>query len=151
MRFDCVDLDPRAIEYARVLNRSHLDTISFACQNVLRFRPERTYDLIWAAGLFDYFRDSAFVALAKRLWPAVSPGGRLVIGNFSLSNPTRAYMELGHWCLHHRSGPDLEALMTRAGLAPEEVRIEAESEGVNLFAVGSRAEQAHPADEAPEG
>jgi SAM-dependent methyltransferase len=135
-RIDCIDMDPEAIEYARSLNGRHLNHVEFLCQNVLRFKTERRYELIWAAGLFDYFRDSTFVGVVKRLIPALEDAGRIVIGNFSVDNPTRAYMELGGWCLNHRTPDQLIDLMNRAGL---EAVVETEPEGVNLFGVGIRA------------
>jgi len=136
IHIDCVDMDSNAIGYAQSLNSRHLDRIRFSCQNVLRLRTERRYDLIWAAGLFDYFRDSTFVGVVKRLLPALDDGGRVVIGNFSVDNPTRAYMELGGWCLNHRTPEQLLELMGHAGLRAV---VDAEPEGVNLFTMGTRA------------
>ena len=134
VHFDCVDIDASAIKYARKLNAAYLDKISFRQCNALRFRPATSYDLIWAAGLFDYFSDRIFISLCKRLWPAVAPGGELVVGNFDAGNPSRAYMEiLGDWHLCHRSPSTLRALMIKGGVPPSCIRIGIEPEGVNLF------------------
>ena len=53
--FDCIDIDAKAIEYAKNLNHNFLDRITFIHKNCLRYRPSGLYDLIWSAGLFDYF------------------------------------------------------------------------------------------------
>lgn len=129
-----LDLDPKAIRHAQDLCRPYRDHVRFACENVLRYCPTRPFDLIWSAGLFDYFSDRLFVRVAKRLLAAVRPGGELVIGNFGPENPSRTYMELlGRWELEHRSASRLLALAAEAGAAHDMVRVEAEPEGINLF------------------
>lgn len=135
VQFNCIDIDENAIKYAEHLNRAHSNRIAFHKKNVFRFTPpaEEKYDLIWAAGLFDYFDDKAFVMLGKRFIKNVKFGGELVIGNFSTYNPSRPYMELfGEWYLHHRS----EAALTGLGKAIhpcQHCRIGMEKERVNLF------------------
>ena len=134
VHFECVELDPKAISFAQRFNALHLDRVSFYQQNALVFRPRKKYHLIWIAGLFDYFDDRVFVKMAKRMLPAIADGGKLVIGNFSLENPSRPYMELGDWILNHRSPEMLAQLLEEAGAHPSTISIHAESEGVNLFA-----------------
>lgn len=129
--FDCVDNDQAAIQHARKLNCQHLNEIIFHNRNILRFRPQRRYNLIWAAGLFDYLDDNIFKFIVRRMLPALTTNGELVIGNFSVSNPTRPYMELGGWRLHHRTNDNLSALMSSCGASVK--GINAEPEGVNLF------------------
>ena len=63
--------------------------MSFVQRNALRFRPQRTYDLVWSAGLFDYFEDALFVTTLSRLLKATAADGELVVGNFSTQNPSR--------------------------------------------------------------
>ncbi len=132
--FDCVELDSKAIDYAQNLNHAHLEHITFINANILRFRPAQKYDLIWAAGVFDYFDDRRFVAICHRMLSALSAEGELVVGNFGRQNASRAYMELlGDWHLNHRSSEELIALAIQAGACPESVRVDAEPEEVNLF------------------
>jgi extracellular factor (EF) 3-hydroxypalmitic acid methyl ester biosynthesis protein len=131
--FDCIELDPNAIRYSEALNEEFLSRISFKQQNVVRFQPSRHYDLIWIAGLFDYFPDRIFASVLKRLIPAIGEGGELVIGNFSPTNPSRAYMEFGGWSLHHRTADELVSLALRSGAAPDTIQIDAEPLGINLF------------------
>lgn len=134
--FECVDVDLHAIDYAANLNRKYAQRILFHHQNVFKFMPApaRRYDLIWAAGLFDYFDDQTFVAVAKKFFRHLAPGGEFIIGNFSLTNPTRPYMELfGDWNLHHRTPEALLNLGARIGAAPETLRVGSEPANVNLF------------------
>ena len=132
--FTCVELDPAAIAHARHLTRGFSDRVTFVHQNLLRFMPHATYDLIWAAGSCDYFSETLFARLIRRMVPALAPGGELVAGNFSGTNPTRPYMEiLGEWRLHHRSSHTLRQIAAAAEVPPARVSIGAEPAGINLF------------------
>ena len=129
---DCVDQDPRALQFAREILGDA--PVSLQRANAFRWRARRRYDLVWSAGLFDYLDDDSFVFLLKRLWHCVKRGGRLVVGNFAANNPTRPYMEIvGDWILHHRDAEQLRELANRAEIATDTVQIEVEAEGVNLF------------------
>ena len=45
-------------------------------------------ELIYSAGLFDYLEDDLFSRLVSGLYEALTPGGRMVIGNMASHNPT---------------------------------------------------------------
>jgi hypothetical protein len=128
-----VEQDPRAIAYASNICARHLDRITFQQCNALRFKAPEHYDLIWSAGLFDYLPDRMFCFLLRRLASMVRQGGEIVIGNFSDSNPSRPYMELFDWVLHHRSDADLRRLGNEVGFREEQILIQSEPLGVNLF------------------
>lgn len=131
---DCVEYDPKAIEYASRLCQNYLHNISFHQSNPFRFKTEKKYDLVWSAGLFDYFNDDRFKFMLKRLLKFLAPDGELVIGNFSDKNPTRSYMEiLGDWNLNHRSREQLTSLALECGAIEENISINSEQEGINLF------------------
>jgi len=131
--FDCIDLDPKAIQYAKQLNEEFIDRIRFHHCNALRFRSSSSYPLVWSAGLFDYLDDRAFKLLLGRLFKLVQKGGQLVIGNFSPENTSRDHMECGGWILNYRSEDRLRFLAASCGIRPEHISIGKESEGVNLF------------------
>lgn len=130
---DCVDQDLDAIDYARALCQEFWEHLTFHHCNVLRFQPARQYQLIWSGGLFDYFNDKVFIRVMKRLIPFLAPDGKIVIGNFSEHNPTRGYMELFNWKLFHRSAEKLRSLAEACGVKRENITVEQEPEGVNLF------------------
>jgi len=135
LAFDCVETDINAILHATKLNRQHLPKITFHNKNIFRFTTDKQYDLIWSAGLFDYFDDKIFQKLLARLHHFVKPGGQFIIGNFNDINPSRGFMEimLG-WFLNHRSEAKMEALARAAcGDKLKSVSIESEPEGINLF------------------
>lgn len=133
VRFDCVEQDPGAIAHAFRACRDHFDRVRFIQGNVVTYKPGQSYDLVWSAGLFDYFRDGLFRRVLRRLLAAVRPGGRLVIGNYSPANPSRPYMHLFDWPLQYRSAEDLRRLAEACGVVPERILIEQEPLGINLF------------------
>lgn len=132
--FDLVDFDQRAVEHATAKNQKYLEYITFHNKNVLRYSPEGTYDLIWSAGLFDYFQDKLFIRLLKRFSCCLSGNGEMIIGNFNISNPSKKIMEvLGDWYLYHRSEELLKSFAMEAGIQPENIEIFSEPLGINLF------------------
>jgi hypothetical protein len=136
--FHCVEFDSKAIVHATGLNHAHLDRVRFIQKNALLYQPEGQYDLVWAAGIFDYFTDRVFVRLLRRLLGAVAPAGKVVVGNFSEENPTGPYMELVDWLLHLRGPDTLRALARQAGAVPGRVRIGSEAESVKFVPARQR-------------
>lgn len=149
IQFDCIDIDPAAIAYATDLNHAFLDRITFSQKNVMKFRTQKSYDLIWAAGIFDYFNDAAFRYLLKRLLPALESDGEIVIGNFSIDNPSRPGMEMvGDWYLQHRTRDILFSLAKECGIHGNDVAIGSEPEGINLFLhISGRKSKIHAPEE----
>jgi SAM-dependent methyltransferase len=134
IRFDLVDFDQNAIDYSSHKNKKFEKLISYHKVNVLRFEPYMRYDLIWSAGLFDYFKDKHFVFLVKKYLNYLAEGGEFVIGNFSTENPSQILMEVvSEWYLNYRSREDLVRIAGEAGLLNGNVFVDAEALGVNLF------------------
>lgn len=132
LTFDCIDLDEKAIAYARKLVPT--PQVRLWQGNAFRHTfPSRHYDVVWSAGLFDYLDDRRFFVLLRRLARTVKPGGELIIGNFTEPNQSRAYMEFGDWMLIHRTGDQLLALAAQANIAHTEINIRQEPIGLNLF------------------
>jgi len=135
IHIDCVEQDTQAINYAMNLCKNFLTHIQFFQKNVLRFTTNQTYHLIWSGGLFDYFNDSIFKRILRRLLSFLKTNGKLIIGNFSTSNPSRGYMDLFRWNLIHRTREELRQLARDCGVPDERISIEQEPEGINLFLV----------------
>lgn len=130
----CVDLDERAIQYAKTVCGNYLQQIEFVHKNILRYKTRKKFDVIWSAGLFDYFNDKAFILALKMFQCWLAPEGEIIVGNFSTYNPSRAYMEIfGEWYLIHRSFDELIRLSKEAGFSASSIRVEKEPLGVNLF------------------
>lgn len=131
----CVEMDKYAIEYAENLVNGYAGKIKFINKNIFKFDIEEKFDVIWSAGLFDYFDDKAFVFILKKFKAWVAENGEIVVGNFNDNhNPTREYMELfGDWYLHHRTSEELIQLAKEAGFDESQLSIGNEEENVNLF------------------
>ena len=132
--FEMLDLDKRAIAYAKNKNRKYLDRMTFHNANVIRFTPDKRFDLIWSAGLFDYFKGKHFVYLVKKYYEYLNEGGEMIIGNFNVENPSRRSMEiLGDWFLYHRSPDELKQFAMQAGIEESKIDVIQEPLGINLF------------------
>ncbi len=93
-------------------------------------------DLVYSIGLIDYFNDQLVVKLADYAHQILRPGGRLVLGNFHPSNPSKAFMDyVLDWRLLHRSEEDMDRLYENSRFAKPCSEIRFEAEGVNLFAM----------------
>ena len=139
--FHCVDVDARAVAYARRLvnGLAPWADIRWEVANVLRFRPRAQYDLVWSAGLFDYLEDRIAVRLLRRMWRWTAPGGQLVAGNFHVSNPSRHYMEwCGGWFLKHRTDDDMRRLCRMAEIPETSVTIGREALGACILCVACK-------------
>ena len=134
VHFDCIDIDSKAIAHASSLCAG-FDNVVFRKANALRLRPTKIYDLVWSAGLFDYFSDRTFVFMLRRLLASVAPGGELVIGNYAMTkpHPNLCWLRLVDWHLHHRSAEKLIDLALKSGISADRIRIGSEPEGVTLF------------------
>ena len=134
INFTCIDIDPDAIAFAKRLCAPWKDKIAFVQGNALRLRLPDEFDLVWSAGLFDYFDDRGFVLLLKRLLTfADKHHSQIVIGNFTEPNPSISYQAFGDWLLTHRRQDLLKELASRCRIASDQIEIDSEPEGVNLF------------------
>lgn len=130
----CIEADSRAIAYAKELNEPYSEEINFIAQNIFRYEADKNFDVVWSAGLFDYFNDSIFIKILRRFVNWTKPGGEVIVGNFSNYNPSRTFMELfGDWYLYHRSEEHLIQLAIQAGIEEKNIKIKKEPEGINLF------------------
>lgn len=131
---NCVELDMRAIDFAKDLCKDYLNYIEFINKNILKFNTTKKYDIIWSAGLFDYFNDRTFILILKKLKCLLKPDGEIIVGNFCKSNPSKAYMEIfGEWFLFHRTERELTDLALCAGIEKEDISVDREPLGINLF------------------
>jgi cyclopropane fatty-acyl-phospholipid synthase-like methyltransferase len=92
------------------------------------------YDLVWSAGLFDYFKDKHFTFLIRKYINCLAENGEMVISNFSTKNPTNRLMEvLSDWYLNLRTDSDLLRIALDANANKELISIEKEQLNINLF------------------
>lgn len=90
------------------------------------------FDLIYAAGLYDYLNDPTAARMTRALFTALRPGGRLLFANFCTGVPDYGYMDaFMDWRLLLRDEPEMMALV---GALPRD-----ELARVSLFRGGNRA------------
>jgi extracellular factor (EF) 3-hydroxypalmitic acid methyl ester biosynthesis protein len=93
-------------------------------------------DLVYSIGLIDYLGDALVVKLLDYIHTTLSPGGRVIIGNFHTRNPTKAFMDhVLEWKLIHRSEDDMRRLFAASAFGAC-TRITYEAQRINLFAEG---------------
>jgi extracellular factor (EF) 3-hydroxypalmitic acid methyl ester biosynthesis protein len=130
----------RIRKIATSLNKKvEVKLISTTIKNMLITGLEcNEYDLIYSAGLFDYFTDQVATSASNTLYEALKPNSQVIIGNFDVSAPNRFGMSLVFdWNLIYRSAADLKRIFAVPGA---KLSIEKEECGVNLFCVISKGE-----------
>jgi extracellular factor (EF) 3-hydroxypalmitic acid methyl ester biosynthesis protein len=131
---DLIDFDQSAINFSKEKNKKFDGQISYNKINALRFNSYKLYDLIWSAGLFDYFKDKHFTFLIRKYINCLEEDGEMVISNFSTKNPTKRLMEvLSDWYLNLRTESDLFRIASDANVDKELVSVDKEPLGINLF------------------
>ncbi len=84
------------------------------------------FDFIYSLGLFDYLSAPAATAIIKNLYTLLSPGGEMIIGNLSTSNPCRYFMEYWHdWKLIYRTEEDFLKMVPAVPGIEADVRFDA--------------------------
>ncbi|EMJ95937.1 class I SAM-dependent methyltransferase [Leptospira alstonii] len=121
VHFTLLDQDTEALRVARnTVNQFKLERglvinvryINDSVRSMLRIRNLReewgSFDFIYSMGLFDYLTPTVARAVLARMFEMLKPGGRLVIGNFHVSNPDKAFMEYWlDWILYHRTEEEM--------------------------------------------
>jgi extracellular factor (EF) 3-hydroxypalmitic acid methyl ester biosynthesis protein len=91
-------------------------------------------DLIYSMGLFDYLQRPVALKLMRNVFPMLSPGGRLYVGNLERVSDCSWAMEYSvHWSLIYRTEEDMHDLATRLRLPIESVDISRDASGHCLF------------------
>lgn len=91
------------------------------------------YDLVYCAGLFDYFSEQVCHRLMNIMYGWLKPGGLLVATNVTVHNPSRGWMEhVTDWHLIYRDARQMQALIPH-GASAEDTRVFVEPSGVNVF------------------
>jgi cyclopropane fatty-acyl-phospholipid synthase-like methyltransferase len=89
-------------------------------------------DLIYSAGLFDYFSDRTCQVLTRRLYEALRPGGLLLLGNMKSGTDMLWPLELiADWSLRYRSAESV--LSWTDGLACAEISLRTEATGYDYL------------------
>jgi hypothetical protein len=114
-RLTCVDQDPESTRDIAFRYERNAAVVP-VCDSITRLIDHSfalgEHDFIYSAGLYDYLPTPAARALTERLFAALAPGGRLLIGNYAPGMPQQGYMEaFVDWWLIYRSGSELREML----------------------------------------
>ncbi len=142
----CIDIDSEALKYANrhVNTVAHDANVRFMRENVIKWALGRAkhdlgrQDIIYSSGLCDYLDRRLMLRLIQRCHDQLKPGGILILGNFSPRNPDRLFLDnMLYWRLIHRDEQELSDMFKETSFGSN-VRLDAEEEAVNLFAIATR-------------
>lgn len=143
LHVSCVDVDREALAHvdARCRELKLSDRVRTFHANLIHLATGRQeldlppQDLIYSAGLADYFSDELAGNLINWIHDRLRPGGRVLLGSFHPSNPTRGLMDhVLDWRLTHRDEGEMNKLFLGSKFAQPCSRILLDAEGVALFA-----------------
>ncbi len=137
-----LDQDQNALLYAQQNIKSKLletkkildfKLVNKSIKEIIMSGLTNEYDLIYSAGLFDYFTDAVAKRASKSLLKVLNKSGQLIIGNFNISSPNWfGMLALFDWHLILRSETDLVRIFNTEGTT---VSVEKEPKNVNLFCI----------------
>lgn len=98
------------------------------------------FHFIYSLGLFDYLTPRVGSVVIENLYQLLKPGGRMIIGNFHVSNQSKHFLDYWlDWNLNHRT--EEEFLMLTKGIPTSESSIFFENTGNQMFLEIKKAEQ----------
>ncbi len=125
--FHLLDFNQETIEYAEsriqeaISDSAHRPMVKFIHKSIDTLLKEvyekentnsPTYDMVYCAGLFDYFTDQTCKQLLTLFIDWVRAGGLMTITNVHPKNPDRHQMEhLLEWHLYYRDEEDMRSLL----------------------------------------
>lgn len=148
VHFDCLDNENRALQYARDLLGSRKN-FNFTQEDIMRLSSsayfekeyaDRSYDIIYSTGLFDYFNNRLSTRIIRNLKGILKHSGKLVIANVRVrySNPTIHCMEwVTDWKLTYRTDEEFKRLFIDAGFDMKNISFHYEQQGVLQYIVAS--------------
>ncbi|MCX5647527.1 MAG: class I SAM-dependent methyltransferase family protein [Planctomycetota bacterium] len=132
----CVDRDPEALRYGRMLAaQKDLDgSVNYVRGNVLGADAlPACQDVAVLSGLLDYFDSEAAVSVLTRVREKLKPGGIVLLANMRRHRLASTMSLLGNWQLVYREPSEVERLLAESGYCEVEVWLEPEK----VFCIGS--------------
>jgi len=97
------------------------------------------FHFIYSLGLFDYLTPRVGSIVIENLYQLLNPGGRMIIGNFHVSNQSKHFLDYWlDWNLYHRTEEDFLRLSN--AVPSSEVSIFFENTGNQMFLEIKKAE-----------
>jgi extracellular factor (EF) 3-hydroxypalmitic acid methyl ester biosynthesis protein len=116
----------------QILKKSVHQVLKEGARSIVQ-SPDKNYDLIYCAGLFDYLPDRSCKQLMNIFYDWLAPGGLLAATNVDDTKPFRNMLEFVlDWHLIYRDTDDAAKLLPDA-VHRDEARIARDDTTVNLF------------------
>ena len=116
-RWVAVDQDPISIgTIHRDYGKNGIEAINGSVKGILgdRYRLGE-FDLVYAAGLYDYLSQKVAVSLTRKCMQMLKPGGTFLFANYHVDTPDEGYMEaFMQWSLILRSEADMWAIIDQS-------------------------------------
>jgi SAM-dependent methyltransferase len=116
-RWVALDQDPQSIgSISRQFQGTYVEPIDGSVRGLLARKHQiGTFDLIYAAGLYDYLSDKVAIRLTQICMEMLKPGGVFLFANFSNEMADDGYMEsYMNWQLLQRSEADMWRIANRS-------------------------------------
>jgi ubiquinone/menaquinone biosynthesis C-methylase UbiE len=98
---DCIDASEVMVQFARArLRRTHPESVSrvrFTCQDILKWSPQKSYDLLVTHFFLDCFPARELEALIAKLATAAEPGAVWLIADFTVPRKSFARAHARLW------------------------------------------------------
>ena len=140
-----VDFNEETIDYAKIRiertiaesgNKPIIKYLTKSIDDLLREAHQKDntnvqlYDMVYCAGLFDYFSDHICKRLVELFYSWLRPGGLVTVTNVDPRNPNRYQMEhLLEWNLIYRDDSDMKKLVPKNA----EFEISKDETEINVF------------------
>lgn len=120
-----IDQDEQALNHSKGLLSSYLNKVEFKKTNLLRLiagekynaRKFGKFDIILCVGMYDYLEEKSAEKLTRSIFPMLNEGGKILIANWDISNPSRTEMEwVCDWYVFHRTKKDMLKILKAAKL-----------------------------------
>jgi 2-polyprenyl-3-methyl-5-hydroxy-6-metoxy-1,4-benzoquinol methylase len=91
-----IDSSPEAIKYAKIVaSRMKVNKkMRFICEDILNFKPTKTFDLAWNCGVIEHYSDRDAILIIEKMVTLVKSGGRIIITIPNLLSPEGIYRML---------------------------------------------------------
>ncbi len=109
-RFVAHDQDDKSLRVVRQEFGGYgLETVADSLGAIFKKRIEGQFDLIYAAGLYDYLPSLTAAQLTKAAFDMLAPGGRFIAANYTPETPCAGFMEAFlDWPLIYRTETEVD-------------------------------------------
>ncbi len=114
----------------------HIQFYNWGVKNILKNGFSfGNVDLIYSAGVYDYFSDKVCIKLTQKFYSLLNPDGKIIIGNFNVDTPEYLVRTIIlDWNLIQRDEKTLKSIFSTIG----KIKIEREPLNINLFVIISK-------------